>query len=85
MGPLAGALAEVMAQPLADPMAAEWVAIPTLGMQRWLALELARTLGASAGTTGDGVAANIWFAFPGALRHAVLDARARRRTRRPEL
>jgi exodeoxyribonuclease V gamma subunit len=72
--PLATALAEVLATPLADPMAPEWVAVPTEGMHRWLKLELARTLGAAGPGTGDGVTANIHFAFPGALRQAVLAA-----------
>ncbi len=67
-------LAEVLAEPLADPMSPEWVAVPTVGMRRWLALELARSLGASGPRTGDGVAANIEFTFPGALRKAVLAA-----------
>ena len=71
--PLARALARVLAEPLDDPMAPEWVAVPTSGMRRWLALELARELGAGAGG-GDGVAANIEFAFPGALRQAVFEA-----------
>ncbi len=65
-------LAEVLASPLEDPMSREWVAVPTAGMRRWLALELARSLGASAPGAGDGVAANIEFTFPGALRQVVL-------------
>jgi exodeoxyribonuclease V gamma subunit len=72
--PLALALAEVMAAPLADPMTPEWIAVPTAAMGRWLALELARSLGASAPGAGDGVAANIEFSFPGALRSLVLEA-----------
>ena len=67
-------LAEVLAEPLGDPMSAEWVAVPTLGMRRWLALELAGSLGASGPGAGDGIAANIAFLFPGALRQAVLRA-----------
>ena len=55
-------------------MSREWVAVPTVGMRRWLALELARSLGASGPGAGDGVAANIEFTFPGALRQAVLTA-----------
>jgi len=70
--PLAAVLAEVLASPLEDPMSPEWVAVPTAGMRRWLALELARSLGASAPGAGDGVAANIEFTFPGALRQVVL-------------
>ena len=72
--PLAAALAEILAEPLADPMMTEWVAVPTVGMRRWLALELARSLGASAPGAGDGVAANIEFPFPGRLRELVLEA-----------
>jgi exodeoxyribonuclease V gamma subunit len=53
-------------------MSPEWVAVPTAGMRRWLALELARSLGASAPGVGDGISANIEFTFPGALREAVL-------------
>ena len=67
-------LAEVLAEPPADPMSPEWVAVPTVGMRRWLALELARSLGASGPGSGDGVAANIGFTFPGALSQAVLEA-----------
>jgi len=67
-------LAEVLAEPLEDPMTPEWVAVPTVGMRRWLALELARSLGASGPGAGDGVAANISFTFPGALRQVVLEA-----------
>ncbi len=71
---MAAALAEVLAKPLADPMMPEWVAVPTVAMRRWLALELARTLGASGHETADGVSANIVFSFPGGLRRAVLEA-----------
>jgi exodeoxyribonuclease V gamma subunit len=74
VGPLAGALAEVLSDPLADPMMSEWIAVPTLGMRRWLALELARSLGVSGPGVRDGIAANIAFPFPGSLRKAVLDA-----------
>ncbi|MGD0943077.1 MAG: exodeoxyribonuclease V subunit gamma [Acidimicrobiales bacterium] len=72
--PLAAALAELLGEPLEDPMAPEWVAVPTVAMRRWLALELARSLGASGPGAGDGVAANIEFSFPGGLRHVVLEA-----------
>jgi exodeoxyribonuclease V gamma subunit len=75
VGPLAVALAEVLAAAPADPMTPDWVAVPTLGMHRWLGLELARSLGASGPHAGDGVAANITFTFPGALRQRVLDAK----------
>ncbi|MFT4200636.1 exodeoxyribonuclease V subunit gamma [Gordonia sp. (in: high G+C Gram-positive bacteria)] len=52
-------LAATMASPLADPMAAEVVAVAAHGVERWLAQQLAQTLGA--GPVGDGVAANIDF------------------------
>ncbi len=55
-------------------MMPEWVAVPTVAMRRWLALELARCLGSSSAANGDGVAANIVFGFPGSLRQAVLAA-----------
>lgn len=74
--PLADRLVATLAEPLDDPMAPEWIAVPTAGMQRWLALRLARSLGASPDRAGDGVAANITFAFPGALRHHILSAGA---------
>lgn len=47
LSPLATALAGVLDEPLADSLAAEWVAVPSAAMGRWLALELARFLGAS--------------------------------------
>ena len=74
IGPLARALADVLVEAPDDPMTPDWVAVGTAGMQRWLALELARFLGASGAGTGDGVAANITFTFPDALRQAVLSA-----------
>jgi exodeoxyribonuclease V gamma subunit len=72
--PLAGHLAQVLAEVPADPLTPEWVAVPSEGMRRWLALELARTLGAGGPGRGDGVAANIHTPFPGALRAAVVRA-----------
>jgi len=72
--PLAVTLASVLAEVPADPMTADWIAVPTLGMQRWLGLELARSLGASGPDAGDGVSANITFTFPGALLQRVLGA-----------
>lgn len=70
---LARGLVEVLRVPLADPFEPEWIAVPSSGMRRWLALELARSLGTSVGAN-DGVTANIVWAFPGSLRRAVLDA-----------
>lgn len=73
IGPLARELAAVLAQPSGDPFAPEWIATPSVGVRRWLHLELAHHLGASA-RGGDGVAANIVDAFPGTLRSLVLQA-----------
>jgi exodeoxyribonuclease V gamma subunit len=61
---LADALAAVLARPLADPFAAEVVAVPALGVERWLHQRLSGVLGAVA---GDGVAANIRCPSPAAL------------------
>jgi exodeoxyribonuclease V gamma subunit len=74
VGPLAARLGKVLAEPPPDPMTPDWVAVPSSGMRRWLALELARSLGASNPDSGDGIAANIEFGFPGTLRQTVLDA-----------
>ncbi len=55
-------------------MTPEWIAVPTTPMRRWLALELARSLGASGPGTADGIAANINFGSPDSLRQIVLAA-----------
>ena len=60
------ALGGVVVDPLDDPMAAEVVAVPTRGVERWLAQRLSTRLGASAGRA-DGVCANIDFPYPGSL------------------
>ena len=70
--PLAARLAGVLEAAPPDPFTPEWVAVPSDGMRRWLSLELARHLGASAPGAGDGIAANIVRAYPGDLRSAVL-------------
>lgn len=61
---LAGVLAAVLAAPLGDPFAAEVVAVPTRGVERWLSQRLSLTLGTSPGGA-DGVCANVAFPFPG--------------------
>jgi exodeoxyribonuclease V gamma subunit len=76
--PLARRLAEVLIADPLDPMRAEWMAVPSDGMRRWLLLELARYLGASGPGFGDGVAANFDRAYPGSLRNLVFDADAGR-------
>ena len=63
---LAGALAAALQTPLDDPFAAEVVAVPTRGMERWLTQYMATRLGASGGRR-DGVCANVEFPFPGRL------------------
>ncbi len=71
---LAARLAEMLCAAPLDPMQVEWIGVPAEGMRRWLLLELARHLGASAEGTGDGVATNIELPFPASLRVKVLDA-----------
>jgi exodeoxyribonuclease V gamma subunit len=63
---LLDALGDVLTQPLPDPMAAEVVAVPTRGVERWLTQRLSNRLGARPGA-GDGISANIDFPFPGTL------------------
>jgi exodeoxyribonuclease V gamma subunit len=63
---LADALCAVLLEPLADPFAAEVVAVPTRGMERWLTQRMSARLGSLPGRS-DGVCANIDFPFPGRL------------------
>jgi exodeoxyribonuclease V gamma subunit len=63
---LVAALGSVVVDPLDDPMAAEVVAVPTRGVERWLTQRLAARLGVSAGRS-DGVCANSDFPYPGTL------------------
>jgi exodeoxyribonuclease V gamma subunit len=58
---LARGLAEVLAVPPDDPFAAEVVAVPAKGVERWLAQRLSHVLGADG---GDGVCANVVFPWP---------------------
>jgi exodeoxyribonuclease V gamma subunit len=67
---LVDALRELLASPPADPFAAEVVAVPTHGMERWLTQRMAARLGASPGRA-DGVCANVEFPSP---RRLVRDA-----------
>nr|WP_294696887.1 exodeoxyribonuclease V subunit gamma [uncultured Friedmanniella sp.] len=64
---LVDALADLLAEPLGDPFATEVVAIPTPGVERWLAQRLSRRLGTSPGGD-DGICAGV--DFPSA-RHLV--------------
>ncbi len=66
-------LGDVLAEPLADPMTAEIVAVPTRGVERWLAQRLSHRLGAGP-DRADGVCANVVFPFPGALVNATTAA-----------
>jgi exodeoxyribonuclease V gamma subunit len=59
-------LAAVVRTPLADPFQAEVVAVPTRGVERWLAQRLSASAGASPERC-DGVCANVDFPFPGRL------------------
>ena len=60
---LVGALRALLADPLPDPFGPEVVAVPTRGMERWLAQRMSDQLGAGAGG-GDGVCANVEFPSP---------------------
>lgn len=55
---LVDALGEVLRSPSGDPFAAETVAVPSRGVERWLAQRLSHVLGAR---DGDGVCANVLF------------------------
>ena len=63
---LAEALADVLADPLDDPFVPEVVAVPTRGVERWLAQRLSHRLGTSDGR-GDGICANVVFPSPADL------------------
>ena len=57
-GPLVEALGDILAAPKDDPFAMELVAVPSAGVERWLAQQLSHRLGA---VDGDGVCANVLF------------------------
>lgn len=59
---LADALGDMLADPLPDPFAAELVAVPAKGVERWLAQRLSHRLGT--GEDEDGVCANVHFPSP---------------------
>ncbi|QFG69807.1 exodeoxyribonuclease V subunit gamma [Ornithinimicrobium pratense] len=67
---LAHGLAELLADPLEDPFAEEVVAVPTRGVERWLAQRLSHRLGAGDGD--DGVCAGVRFLTPHSLVAMVL-------------
>jgi exodeoxyribonuclease V gamma subunit len=80
---LVAALADVLAEPPLDAFAPDVVAVPTRGVERWLAQRLSHELGALAGSgpadggSGEaGVCANVSFGSPARLVSAVLAAAA---------
>ncbi|WP_214404559.1 exodeoxyribonuclease V subunit gamma [Pseudonocardia lacus] len=68
---LADALGALLSSPLPDPFAAEVVAVPAKGIERWLAHRLAHRLGAE---RGDGVCAGVCFPSPSAVVAAAVSA-----------
>ncbi len=84
---LVDALAGLLAEPApgADPFAPEVVAVPSRGIERWLAQELSLRLGVGA-AGHDGVCANVAFPFPATVVHwAVEHADGGLDLRSPEL
>ncbi|MFP5361180.1 MAG: exodeoxyribonuclease V subunit gamma [Thermoleophilia bacterium] len=67
---LVDALSALLREPPPDPFAADVVAVPTRGMERWLTQRTSTCLGATAGRA-DGVCANVEFPSP---RRLVADA-----------
>ena len=63
---LADGLAGLLAVPPGDPFAADVVAVPAKGVERWLSQRLSHRLGAQPGR-GDGVCAAVEFRTPWAL------------------
>ena len=63
---LVDALGALLADPLPDPFAPDVVAVPTRGVERWLAQRLSTRLGTRAGRA-DGICANVAFPTPRAL------------------
>jgi exodeoxyribonuclease V gamma subunit len=69
---LADALAGMLATSTGNVFAAEVVAVPAKGIERWLAQRLSHVLGA--GSAGSGVCANVHFPNPDALLDSALTA-----------
>jgi exodeoxyribonuclease V gamma subunit len=65
-------LAEVLASAPADPFTPDVVAVPSRGVERWIAQSLSASLGAGGGS--DGVCANVVFPSPGRLVREALAA-----------
>jgi exodeoxyribonuclease V gamma subunit len=68
---LVAPLAAVLSSPPDDPFTPDVVAVPTKGVERWLAQRLSHVLGADPGTQ-SGVCANVAFGSPGRLVASVL-------------
>jgi exodeoxyribonuclease V gamma subunit len=68
---LVRALADVLAEPPEDPFAADIVAVPAKGVERWIAQRLAHVLGAD---DGDGVCANVTFPWPSRMLDEALQS-----------
>jgi exodeoxyribonuclease V gamma subunit len=68
---LLGALIDVIADGSGDPFAPEVVAVPTRGIERWIAQEASLRLGAQPGRT-DGVTANLQFPSVAGLMETVI-------------
>ncbi|MGQ4598514.1 exodeoxyribonuclease V subunit gamma [Nocardia sp. R6R-6] len=69
---LVQALAGLLSSPQEDPFAAEVVAVPAKGVERWLTQTLSAVLGA--GDSADGVCANVVFPSPAGLVAEVVSA-----------
>ncbi len=69
---LVAELGRLLAAPVGDPFAAEVVAVPAKGVERWLAQRLSHVLGA--GPEGDGICANVHFSSPTRLLDEALRA-----------
>ncbi|MCK9796125.1 exodeoxyribonuclease V subunit gamma [Isoptericola sp. 4D.3] len=63
---LVAPLADVLAAPPDDPFTPDVVAVPTRGIERWLAQRLSHRLGV-AGSSGAGICANVDFSSPSRL------------------
>lgn len=69
---LVAELCGLLAEPPADPFAAEVVAVPTRGIERWITQRIASGLGERG--AGDGVCANVRFPTPRRLIAGVLSS-----------
>ncbi|MGF0115320.1 exodeoxyribonuclease V subunit gamma [Promicromonospora sp. Marseille-Q5078] len=74
---LVAPLADVLAEPPDDPFTPDVVAVPTRGIERWLAQRLSHRLGVgtgAGGSSGAGVCANVDFSSPSRLVASALTA-----------